>query len=101
MPRLRSSPALGPSANTPKRMVNVQSWSRDGKYVYFFANAGSDRGIFRVAVGDNRPEKILSLQNFRATGRFGGWHSLTPNDDPLVLRDVSTQEIYALEWEAP
>jgi len=81
--------------------AGFQSWSRDGKYVYFFANAGSDRGIFRVAVGDNRPEKILSLQNFRATGRFGGWHSLTPNDDPLVLRDVSTQEIYALEWEAP
>jgi hypothetical protein len=77
-----------------------QSWSRDGKYVYFFGNAGSDRGVFRVAVGDNRPEKILNLQNFRATGRFGDWHSLTPKDDPLVLRDVANQEIYALEWSA-
>jgi eukaryotic-like serine/threonine-protein kinase len=93
---------------TQKRMEQApgmdtgwQSWSRDGKYVYFFGNAGGERGVFRVAVGDNRPEKILSLPNFRATGRFSAWLSLTPKDDPLVLRDVATQEIYALDWETP
>ncbi|PYV67334.1 MAG: hypothetical protein DMG97_27485 [Acidobacteria bacterium] len=84
----------------PGMDTGFQSWSRDGKYIYFFGSAGGERGVFRVAVGDNRPEKILSLQNFRATGRFGDWHSLTPKDDPLVLRDVATQEIYALEWSA-
>jgi hypothetical protein len=78
-----------------------QSWSRDGKYVYFLRYVGSEGGIFRVAVGDNRPERILSLQNFPTTGRWGAWLSLTPKDDPLVLRDASTQEIYALEWETP
>src|SRR6201981_89273 len=30
-----------------------QSWSRDGKYDYFF-NARGEAGVFRVAVGDNR-----------------------------------------------
>ena len=78
-----------------------QSWSRDAKYVYFFGDSGAEPGVFRVAVGDNKPEKILSLQNFRTTGRFGAWFSLTPKDDPLTLRDVGIQEIYALEWEAP
>lgn len=86
---------------TPGMVTGWQSWSRDAKYIYFFGNLGGDQGVFRVAVGDNRPEEILSLQNFRSTGRFGAWFSLTPNDDPLVLRDVSTQEIYALEWETP
>jgi Tol biopolymer transport system component len=96
---------------TQKRMEQApgmhagwQSWSQDGKYVYFFGMFGTDfadRGVFRVAVGDNRPEKILSLQNFRLTGRLGVWFPLTPNDAPLVLRDLSTQEIYALDWETP
>jgi Tol biopolymer transport system component len=95
---------------TQKRMEQApgmhtgwQSWSRDGKYVYFFGIFGTDfadHGVFRVAVGDNRPEKILSLQNFRLTGRLGVWSSLTPSDDPLMLRDVATQDIYALEWGA-
>jgi hypothetical protein len=26
---------------------------------------------------------------------------LAPDDSPLLLRDVSTQDIYALDWEAP
>jgi Tol biopolymer transport system component len=85
----------------PGMETGFQSWSRNGKYVYFSGYAGGEGGVFRVAVGDNRPEKILSLRNLRTTGRFGGWYPLTPNDDPLLLRDVSTQEIYALEWEAP
>jgi len=27
--------------------------------------------------------------------------ALTLDDSPLVLRDVGTQEIYALDWQAP
>jgi Tol biopolymer transport system component len=85
----------------PGMDTGFQSWSRDGKYVYFLSYVLRGRIVFRVAVGDNRPEKILSLQNFPTTGRWGAWVSLTPNDDPLVLRDVSRQEIYALDWETP
>ena len=29
------------------------------------------------------------------------WSGLAPDDSPLVLRDTSVQEIYALDWEAP
>jgi hypothetical protein len=52
-------------------------------------------------VNGNKLEKILSLKGFRPAGTFGAWLSLTPNDDPLVLRDVGPPEIYALSWEAP
>jgi hypothetical protein len=48
---------------------------------------GAEPGIFRVAVNGNKLEKILSLKGFRPAGTFGAWLSLTPNDDPLVLRD--------------
>ena len=29
------------------------------------------------------------------------WTGLAPDDSPLVLRDIGTQEIYALDWAAP
>jgi len=79
-----------------------QCWSRDSKHIYFLVNVfGAEPGIFRVAVNGNKLEKILSLKGFRPAGTFGAWLSLTPNDDPLVLRDVGPPEIYALSWEAP
>jgi hypothetical protein len=36
-----------------------------------------------------------------ATGPYGGWFGLAPDDSPLVARDISTQEIYALEMGWP
>jgi hypothetical protein len=29
------------------------------------------------------------------------WSGITPDGSPLVLRDVGTQEIYALDWQVP
>ena len=92
------------SEQVPNINAGWQSWSRDSKYVYylgFTADSGVLEGVFRVAVGSNKPEKILSLKDFRSAGTFGAWLSLTPEDEPLVLRDVSPAEIYALTWDAP
>jgi hypothetical protein len=78
-----------------------QGWSRDSRYIYFLAGGATIEGVFRVAVSDNKVEKVLSLKNFRSAGTFGAWLSLTPNDDPLLLRDIAPPEIYALAWDAP
>jgi hypothetical protein len=34
-------------------------------------------------------------------GRSSTWFGLAPDDSPLVTRDISTQEIYALEMDWP
>jgi hypothetical protein len=31
----------------------------------------------------------------------GQWFALAPDDSPVLLRDIGSQEIYALDWEAP
>jgi hypothetical protein len=36
-----------------------------------------------------------------ATGIHGQWFGLAPDDSPLFARDISTQEIYALEMDWP
>ena len=37
----------------------------------------------------------------RRAGSFGSWTGLAPDDSPLALRDISTYEIYALDWQLP
>jgi Tol biopolymer transport system component len=78
-----------------------QAWSRDGKYVYF-ANEGPAPGIFQVSVLGNKLVKIADLKNFQIADPYGSWFSLTPKDEPLVLRDTGGgTEVYALDWDAP
>ena len=75
-------------------------WSRDGKYIYFSSSIEND--MSRVRIGDREIERLASLKDFRlAPGVFGAWVGWTPDDQPLMLRDVGTQDIYALEWQTP
>ncbi|HKQ73648.1 MAG TPA: winged helix-turn-helix domain-containing protein [Blastocatellia bacterium] len=76
-------------------------WSRDGKYIYFVSSDGGER-IFRLGIGDRKVELCASLKGFRlAQSVFGIWFGWTPDDQPLMLRDEGTQDIYALEWQIP
>ena len=75
------------------------TWSRDGRYVYFKTKGGTE-SIFRVRLADRKLEKLASLENVSGI-QHSPWFSLAPDDSPLVLRDMGTQEIYALDWEAP
>jgi dipeptidyl aminopeptidase/acylaminoacyl peptidase len=77
-------------------------WSRDGKYIYFLSTLEGGRAIFRVGIGDRKVELWASLKGSRlAAGVFGAWIGWTLDDQPLMLRDVGTQDIYALEWQTP
>jgi len=86
-----------------RKDVGWQNWSADGKYVYFDTGFGSDAAIFRVRVADRELERIVSLKDFRrAVGTNGGpWSGLAPDGSALLLRNVGTQEVYALTVEFP
>ena len=74
------------------------AWSRDSRYLYFDGN----QGYYRVQVPSGKLERLFSLEGFRAAGgAFGNWSGLAPDQSPLLVRDVSIQELYALDWEAP
>jgi Tol biopolymer transport system component/DNA-binding winged helix-turn-helix (wHTH) protein len=88
------------TAQRGPKNAGFQCWSKDSKFVYFLMLDG-EPGVFRVSVDNNKLERILSLKGFRELGTYGAWLSLTPEDDPLLLRDVSPPEIYALSWDAP
>ncbi len=78
------------------------AWSRDGKYLYYDIPLVKDPGLYRVRLTDRKIERLASLKELRrASWAFGAWSGLAPDDSPLVLRDIGTEEIYALDWEAP
>jgi Tol biopolymer transport system component len=76
------------------------SWSKDGQYVYFLRSP-NDPAVLRVRINDRKVERLVDLKNFRIAGYVGVWLGLAPDDSPLLLRDTGSQEIYALDWEAP
>ena len=47
-------------------------------------------------------ETVASLKNLRRVIMgTGAWLGLTPDGSPLLMRDTGTQEVYALDFEAP
>ena len=85
-----------------KIFVAYPTWSRDSRYIYFDGSLDSEEGYFRVRIADGKLERIFSLKGFQAAGgAFGNWTGIAPDESPLLVRDASIQEIYALDWATP
>ena len=82
--------------------IGYPSWSHDGQYVYFDTTLTEDPALYRVRISDRKLERLVSLKGpQRFWGQFGPWMGLAPDDSPLIVRDTSSQEIYALDWQLP
>jgi hypothetical protein len=85
-----------------KDPIDNKWWSMDGKYFYFDKYMENDPAIFRVRISDRQIERLASLKNMRrAFNEMGWWMGIAPDGSPMVLRDTSIEEIYALDWIAP
>lgn len=78
-----------------KGLVDSPEWSRDGKYIYFRRVMG-DRGVFRIPIKGGEAEKIADLKDWHDAGWWGMYVGLDPTDAPLLLRDIGSDDIYAL-----
>jgi len=85
-----------------KTDIGSVNWTRDGKYLYFDSGSGRDPAISRLRLADRKLERVTGLKDFRQV-EFSQypWSGLTPDGAPLLLRDIGTQEVYALDFEAP
>jgi Tol biopolymer transport system component/predicted Ser/Thr protein kinase len=81
--------------------VAYPSYSRDGRFVYFWRWAG-ELTVFRLRLSDGNVEKIAELKDTSTateTTLGGRWMGLDPTDTPIVLRNAPTTDIYALSLE--
>jgi len=85
--------------------IGYPTWSQDGKYIYFQDSQNQDQRerIVRLRLSDRKIEKIVDVKDIGrlTTGTFVDWFGLAPDDSPLLARDISTQEIYALDMQWP
>ena len=85
-----------------KANVNAIHWSYDSQYVYFDTQSNADPAVYRVRVSDHKLETVASLKNLRRVILpYWPWMGVTPDGSPLLMRDTGTQEVYALDFEAP
>jgi serine/threonine protein kinase/Tol biopolymer transport system component len=86
-----------------KTPVSYPNWSRDGQSVYFDDSSQPSLPFYRVRVRNHKVEHLINLGDYGrlAAGRFGSWTGLAPDDSLLAVRDISVEEIYALDWQAP
>jgi dipeptidyl aminopeptidase/acylaminoacyl peptidase len=77
------------------------NWTRDGQSLIGFNLEGSH--IERFSLATRRSEVIADVRSFTLARELGGvpWIGLDATDAPLVTRDTSTFDLYALDWEAP
>jgi Tol biopolymer transport system component len=76
------------------------NWSRDGQYVYFGTCHGdaSEPVVCRIRVPRGRPEVVAFLRGIDRTGSLGDpWVGLTPHGAPMILRDLTSEDIYELQ----
>ena len=80
--------------------VGFNEWSHDGKYIYFRETRNGAGELVRVRIQDRVVEHVLSLKDFpQLSDIFAAWIGLAPDDAPLLMRNRSVQEIYALELQ--
>ncbi len=78
--------------------ISFPFWSRDGKYIYYDSSSKLGLGYRRAKIGQTGSELVVNLSNLR---RLGPWSGLAPDGSPLFIRDVSADDIYALDLELP
>jgi len=79
--------------------VGYPAWSSDSRSIeYWSANK-----IKRIKLGDSRPEDLFSIQtlNIFATPDIGPWNDSAADGSRMFLRDVSTEDLYALDIDFP
>jgi Tol biopolymer transport system component len=81
---------------------SYNNWSRDSNSVYVAQMLGEQRvervELDRVNIADRKLEHVLSLKD---PTTWGSWVSLASDDLPILTRNESTQEIYALDLQLP
>ena len=83
-------------------VIEFPTWSRDSKYLYF-NEGGADATFRRIKIGASRSETLFSLKDtvLYFSNLVGEWSGLAPDGSPLFTRDISSQEIYALDVDFP
>jgi len=88
-------------------IVSYPTWSTDGKYIYYDNTSIQNPSYRRVKLWQTRSEFLIDLKDLHrggtdpAAAALGPWSGLAPDGSLLFGRNLSSDEVYALEVELP
>jgi eukaryotic-like serine/threonine-protein kinase len=79
--------------------IGYPAWSSDSRSIDYWSSSK----IKRIKLGDSRPQDLFSFQglNIYGTPEFGPWNDNAADGSRMFLRDVSTEDLYALDVDFP
>ncbi len=77
--------------------MGYPNWSHNSQYLYV-VNLSRRSSVCRVRVSDHAVEPVLDMTGRNQYWTGDAWLGLTPADTPLLSRDISIQQIFALHW---
>jgi hypothetical protein len=85
---------------SPKDSVGFPEWSKDSQSIYFLdQNTVGGTGVYRVPIKGGAPILIAAIKDFNISGWWNSWMGLDDADAPLVVKDVGSDNVYALTME--
>jgi len=76
--------------------AGVDSWTPDSQAILFTSSRNGRAEVFRKGLNENIDEALVrGPESYWAT-----WMGLAPDDSPLSLRDIGSQDVYSLDWQA-
>ena len=83
--------------------VGYPNWSQDGNYLYYDSFFTGHPTFRRVKVGQTHSELVFDLKGLSRylASPANGWSGIAPDGSALFTRDLSTDEIYALDLDLP
>jgi eukaryotic-like serine/threonine-protein kinase len=79
------------------------NWTPDSQCVLFSALRDAKQPYYRVCLSDRKPQLLVNLAEGGqlVSGTFNYWTGVTPDGSILGIRDISVEEVYALDVELP
>jgi Tol biopolymer transport system component/DNA-binding winged helix-turn-helix (wHTH) protein len=82
--------------------LGYMEWASHGKSILFDTIEVAEPAFYRIHLPDLHLETVASLRDIRRYyGEFGPWSGMAPDGSPLLVRDVSNEEVYSLDLQLP
>lgn len=81
----------------PVDHVNTQTWTRDGRLIYFDTEGAEPHHMRRVRIPEGVVEDVFDFTAFPRSTYW--WTGLSHDDRPIVLRAPGGTQVYALDLD--
>ena len=82
--------------------IGYMEWADGGKSILFDTFMVPEPAFLRLRLSDLHVDTIAKIGDIRRYyGPFGPWTGIAPDGSPLLVRDISNEEIYSLDLQLP